>query len=85
MNDVLLAASSHHERWNGSGYPKGSNREEIPFIGRIIAVADVFDAMTSDRVYRNAKSRQEAYDEIIKGRGVLYCPTCVDAFRRWYR
>ncbi|BDQ34521.1 HD-GYP domain-containing protein [Pseudodesulfovibrio portus] len=84
MEDVLLAASSHHERWDGSGYPKGLKREEIPFIGRIIAVADVFDAMTSDRVYRNSLSSEAARKFIIDGTGVLFCPTCVEAFLKWY-
>lgn len=84
MEDVLLAASSHHERWNGSGYPKGLKTEEIPRIGRIIAVADVFDAMTSNRVYRKARTNENARKEILDGNGILYCPTCVKAFLKWY-
>ncbi|MBG0791014.1 MAG: response regulator [Desulfovibrionaceae bacterium] len=85
MKDVLLAASSHHERWDGSGYPKGLKGEEIPFIGRIIAVADVYDAMTSDRVYRKALSGETAVKTITEGRGVLFCPECVDAFLKWHK
>ena len=85
MEDVLMAASSHHERWDGSGYPKGLKGQEIPFIGRIIAVADVFDAMTSDRVYRKSLPTDKALKVIADGRGSLFCPDCVDAFLKWHK
>lgn len=84
MEDVLIAASSHHERWDGSGYPKGLRGEGIPLLGRILAVADVYDAMTSDRIYREGMPKEEVRDIIAKGRGKQFCPKCVDAFLDWY-
>lgn len=84
MEEILIAASSHHERWDGSGYPRGLKGEEIPFLGRIIAVADVFDAMTSDRIYRKRKSPEFALKTIADGKGKLFCPQCVDAFFEWH-
>lgn len=80
MDDVLLAASSHHERWDGTGYPWGLREEEIPLLGRIIAVADVYDALTSDRPYRAGMPRDKALDIIAQGRGTHFCPAIVDAF-----
>ena len=56
----------HHERWDGRGYPDGLGGEEIPFSARIVAVADAFDAMTSNRPYRRAKNRQEAVAELLR-------------------
>lgn len=84
MQDILIAASSHHERWDGSGYPKGLSGRDIPLLGRILAVADVFDAMTSDRVYRAGMNREAVKDIIVRDRGVKFCPRCVDAFLEWY-
>ena len=63
---------THHERWDGSGYPRGLKGEEIPIGGRIFAVADSFDAMTSDRPYRSAMPFQQARDEIHSGAGRLF-------------
>ena len=80
MDDVLLAASSHHERWDGTGYPWGLREEEIPLLGRIIAVADVYDALTSDRPYRAGMPRDKALEIIVQGRGTHFCPSIVDAF-----
>jgi len=70
----------HHERWDGSGYPEGLFGENIPLLSRIIAVADSFDAMTSDRIYRKAKSFEEALDEIKGLSGIKYDPKVVNAF-----
>ena len=70
----------HHERWDGTGYPDGLKVERIPLGARIIAVADAFDAMTSDRVYRAALSVDEAMTELQKGRGTQFDPQIVDAF-----
>lgn len=76
----------HHERWNGSGYPKGLCEEEIPLGARIVAVADVFDAMTSTRIYREAHSLEEAYRKILGGSGVLFDPEIVNVFKSlWQR
>ena len=69
----------HHERINGSGYPLGISGEEILLEARILAVADVIEAMASHRPYRPAKGIDEALDEITKNRGVLYDPKVVDA------
>jgi HD-GYP domain-containing protein (c-di-GMP phosphodiesterase class II) len=70
----------HHERWDGTGYPDGLQGERIPLGARIIAVADAFDAMTSDRVYRAALSVDEAIAELRKGRGTQFDPQIVDLF-----
>ena len=75
-----VIALSHHERWNGSGYPKGLVGEEIPLYGRICAVADVFDALTSERPYRKAFSNEDAYEVLRKGRSTQFDPKVVDAF-----
>jgi len=80
MEDVLVAASSHHERWDGTGYPNGLKGEDIPLIGRIIAVADVFDALTSDRPYRDGMLMEEALQIISEGIESHFCPTVVAAF-----
>lgn len=73
-------ALTHHERWDGSGYPQGLRGEQIPLAGRIVAVADVFDALTSDRVYRRALPVSEAQRIIEDGRGTHFDPDVVDAF-----
>jgi response regulator RpfG family c-di-GMP phosphodiesterase len=82
--DLLdLAASialTHHERFDGNGYPNGLRGEEIPLAGRIVAVADVFDALTSDRVYRPALTIDEAVSMMLDGRGTQFDPQVLDAF-----
>ena len=70
----------HHERWDGNGYPTGISKETIPIEARIIAVADTFDALTSDRPYRFAKSLEEAVKIITFESGKQLCPKCVEAF-----
>jgi response regulator RpfG family c-di-GMP phosphodiesterase len=72
---------SHHERWDGEGYPDGLAGEEIPTGARIFAVADALDAMTSDRVYRAALPWSSAHDEIVLQSGRQFDPDVVDAFR----
>lgn len=83
-SDLLeLAATiawTHHERWDGSGYPRGLEGEKIPLVGRIVAVADVFDALSSDRPYRPRLSVDEALAWIIDGSGRAFDPAVVDAF-----
>lgn len=71
----------HHERWDGSGYPDNLAGEAIPLGARIIAVADAFDAMTSDRVYRAALSPEVAFSELRKGAGAQFDPQLVDLFQ----
>ncbi len=73
-------ALTHHERWDGSGYPKGLEGEDIPLLGRICAVADVFDAVTTRRPYREAFSNEEAYRILREGRGTQFDPRVVDVF-----
>ena len=75
----------HHERWDGTGYPDGLEGERIPLGARIIAVADAFDAMTSDRVYRAALPVDMAFAELAKGRGTQFDPQIVDLFQAAYQ
>ena len=77
-------AMSHHERWDGSGYPRGLRQLQIPIAGRIVAVADVFDALTSKRPYKEAMSAETARAYLEAKTGVEFDPACVDAFlARW--
>ena len=77
-------ALCHHERWDGSGYPRGIAGEEIPLFARIAAVADVFDALTSERSYKQAWSPQQAAVHLSENSGKHFDPTCVAAFlRQW--
>lgn len=73
-------AYNHHEKWDGSGYPRGLKGEEIPLAGRLMAVADVYDALISRRRYKPAFSHETAVDIIRKGRGGHFDPDVVDAF-----
>jgi ribonuclease P protein subunit RPR2 len=77
----LLVVRSHHERWDGEGYPDGMGGEEIPLAARIFAVADTLDAMTSDRPYRRGGSWEEAGAEILFQSGRQFDPAVVEAFR----
>jgi HD-GYP domain-containing protein (c-di-GMP phosphodiesterase class II) len=70
----------HHERWDGNGYPTGRAGEEIPLEARVLAVADAFDAMTSDRPYRPALSRREALAELEQCSGTQFDPEIVRVF-----
>lgn len=74
-------ALTHHERWDGNGYSVGLRREEIPLVGRIVAVADVFDALTHERPYKRAWPLAEAIAEIEGQRGRQFDPDVVEAFR----
>jgi putative two-component system response regulator len=73
-------AWTHHERWDGSGYPRRLRGDEIPLEGRIVAVADVFDALSSDRPYRPRLSVEAARTAILEGSGHAFDPDVVDAF-----
>jgi len=74
-----LIALRHHERWDGSGYPDGLAGTDIPLPARIIAVADVFDALTSERPYKRAWTADEAFDYLRASSGTLFDPSLVDA------
>ena len=80
QGEGLKIVRSHHERWDGRGYPDGLARDEIPLGARIFTVADALDAMTSDRPYRRAMSWQVARTEILTQRGRQFDPAIVDAF-----
>ncbi|HNC21940.1 HD domain-containing phosphohydrolase [Accumulibacter sp.] len=71
---------SHHERWNGKGYPEGLSGENIPFAARLMAIADVYDALISKRVYKPALPHHKAVEIIVQGRGEQFDPLIVDCF-----
>lgn len=80
---LMLAAriaQTHHERWDGLGYPLGLLSEDIPLEGRIVAVADVFDALSSKRPYKDPFPRQKCFDILREGRGTQFDPAVIDAF-----
>ncbi|MDR1308451.1 MAG: response regulator [Deltaproteobacteria bacterium] len=77
-----IFAGTHHEKWDGSGYPKGLSGEDIPLPGRLMAIADVYDALRSDRPYKKPVSHQEAVDIIMDGRGSHFDPVLVDVFEQ---
>lgn len=74
----------HHERWDGTGYPEQLKGEEIPYLARVTAIADAFDAMTSSRSYRAALPLEEAYRRILDGKGTQFDPNLVDLFNKVY-
>lgn len=80
LNMAVEMAAYHHEKWNGQGYPYGKNGEEIPLCARIMAVADVFDALTSKRCYKSAMPLEKAYSIIREGSGTHFDPDVVEAF-----
>ena len=71
----------HHERWDGTGYPSGLSEEDIPIAARIMALADVYDALTSNRVYKPAFTRQSVQEIIFTGSGIHFDPKIVAAFK----
>ena len=80
---LMLAAriaQTHHERWDGLGYPMGLLNEDIPLEGRIVAVADVFDALSSKRPYKDPFPREKCFDFLREGRGTQFDPMVIDAF-----
>jgi len=80
FGEIISCIRHHHERYGGGGYPDGIKGEAIPFFSRIIAVADTFDAMTSNRPYRKAFSSKQAVGEIKKFSGIQFDPKCVKSF-----
>jgi putative two-component system response regulator len=78
MGEII--ARSHHEGWDGTGYPEGLAGSAIPLVGRVVAVADVFDALTHDRPYKLAWPVEQALAEIKRGAGSQFDPGIVDAF-----
>jgi len=80
LGAAATVALHHHERYDGNGYPNGLSGEDIPLMARIVAVADVYDALVSHRPYRKAWSLQQAVDYLIAQKGGQFDPRCVDAF-----
>lgn len=80
MADLANYVLHHHERWDGQGYPKGLKGEEIPFVSRIITIADAYDAMTSDRSYRSALAKEVVIAELQKNSGIQFDPELVRVF-----
>jgi HD-GYP domain-containing protein (c-di-GMP phosphodiesterase class II) len=78
MNASALIALNHHEKWDGSGYPKGLKAYEIPLYARIMAVVDVFDAMTHRRCYKDAFSVKETLEYLVSNKGRHFDPVFVD-------
>jgi putative two-component system response regulator len=86
-NPILKLAAeialTHHERWNGKGYPKGLKGNEIPISGQIVAIADSFDAIVSKRPYKDKRPFIEGFYEISKNSGILYNPELVEKFLKY--
>ncbi|GAB6038750.1 response regulator [Fundidesulfovibrio butyratiphilus] len=80
LGDVAEVIHSHHERFDGKGYPRGLKGAAIHVNARILAIADAFEALTSDRPYRRGFSRDQALDIMRRERGSQFCPECLDAF-----
>lgn len=80
LNIIADYILKHHEWWDGSGYPMGLSRENIPLECRILSIADAYDAMTSDRPYRNALSQKHAFSELRRFAGVQFDPALVETF-----
>jgi ribonuclease P protein subunit RPR2 len=80
LGDATTVVRSHHERWDGTGYPDGLAGEEIPLAARVFAVADVLDALTTDRPYRPASTLAAAREMIVQGSGSQFDPRVVEAF-----
>jgi len=84
MRGILQAVEQHHERWDGLGYPSGLAGTDIDLGARIIAVADAFDAMTSDRIYQKGRTAEQALEELVRGAGAQWDPQVVDVFLNWW-
>lgn len=80
IRTAIDIVGTHHEKFDGSGYPKGLKDEEIPLCGRLMAIVDVYDALTSKRVYKSAFTHEKALEIILKERGKHFDPEIVDAF-----
>lgn len=80
LQNTVSCIYCHHEYYDGRGYPQGIGGEDIPLMGRIVSIADTFDAMTSTRPYRKALTQQQAYDELMKYRGTQFDPYLAEAF-----
>lgn len=82
--NAKLFAAYHHEHWDGTGYPRGLKGKEIPLHGRIMAITDVYDALVTERSYKEALSHDEAVNVIIENAGIQFDPLIVEAFKKSY-
>ena len=82
LNYAKIFVSSHHEKWDGFGYPRGLKGNDIPLLGRIMAIADVYDALISERPYKKAFTHEEACEILEKDSGIHFDPILVDIFRK---
>lgn len=80
MSDIAEIALSHHERWDGKGYPRGLKEQEIPYLARIVSIVDAYDAMTSERSYRKPLSEYDAREEILNNAGTQFDPYLAERF-----
>ena len=80
--EILKAVRSHHEHYNGGGYPDGLQKNEIPLAARILAISDAYEAMTSERPYRKSMSADAARDEIERNKGNQFDPEIASAFTK---
>ena len=80
LKEARNMAAYHHEKWDGTGYPEGLYGEVIPLSARVMAVADVFDALSSKRVYKDAMPFEQALSIIEEGSGTHFDPKCVEVF-----
>jgi putative two-component system response regulator len=75
-------ANGHHEKWDGSGYPLGLKGDDIPISARLMAVADVYDALISRRIYKEAFTHEDAVAYILQGNGTHFDPEVIEAFQQ---
>jgi putative two-component system response regulator len=80
LSSAKIFAGNHHEKWDGSGYPNGLIGEEIPLLGRLMAIADVYDALVSERPYKRPFTHREAVSIILEGKGTHIDPSLIDLF-----
>jgi putative two-component system response regulator len=80
LDHARVLVSAHHEKWDGSGYPRGLKGEEIPLLGRLMAIVDVYDALVSERPYKKAFPHEDAVQIIRNGKGTHFDPVLVDLF-----
>ena len=78
--NASYVARYHHERYDGTGYPSGLKGEDIPLHARIVSIADAYDAMKSDRIYRKGLSKETIRKELVNGRGTQFDPNLLDTF-----
>ena len=84
IKKASVIARHHHERYDGQGYPDGLRGDDIPYMARIVAIADAYDAMNSSRVYRKKMEREQIREELVRGRGKQFDPIMIDEFIRMF-